>query len=599
MPPYVYQTPVNPYAASISATLEHGGEIAAQRAHDVAAAQAQGQVGAATAWAGAARGIGDAVSGTVQRLTDPSVQLQQQQVARNARTQKYLDMSNGLATQATSADGSIDPEKLRALMSQAGLPLDVQSTIASEAQGLDGYAKSSQSAKNEGLASAGAMLYHALQALPKDASPDQQHAVVVATAGLAKGAKLASDADLQQVFGGLADGAPPLGLATRLMSLSPSKRYDDLLKPVKLAGAARPGAGPETLVDPNAPAGAPPIASGAPAGAAPPTDAALAMDAATLGKPNQTPTAQQSADALAKLKPAPPPVSQEWKDVLLDGKPAKVFVDPKTRVVTTLGGQVVNNADQRIKPVPPASMTVNPALVPSGDALSMAAKRYLATGELPSMGMGSAGAAARVAIMNEAAKLDPQASLSLNKATYKADSANLQNLQKTEGTLSAFETTAGKNLDQFLSLANKIPDTGVPWLNTPVRMLNKAIVGSANMAAIDAARDVALREIARVTNDPKMSGALTDSARQEISALSPKNATLPQIKAVVKVLQQDMANVHSGLTQQIASVKDGLSQHPGAPPPSPSGDRVRVKGPNGQTGTVPKGSTLPAGWSAQ
>jgi hypothetical protein len=249
----------------------------------------------------------------------------------------------------------------------------------------------------------------------------------------------------------------------------------------------------------------------------------------------------------------------------LDGKPSKVFVDPKTRTVTTLDGKTVDNAGQRIKPIPPANTIINPALVPTGDALDMAAKRYLATGDLPSMGMGQAGVAARVAVMNKAATIDPQASLAANKAVYKADTTNLSNLQKTEGTLSAFENTAGKNLDQFMALANKIPDTGVPWLNTPVRLLNQNAVGSENMAAITAARDVALREIARVTSDPKLSGALTDSARQEVASLSPQNATLPQIKAVVKVLKQDMANVHLGLNQQIDTVKSGLGANPAAP----------------------------------
>ena len=74
------------------------------------------------------------------------------------------------------------------------------------------------------------------------------------------------------------------------------------------------------------------------------------------------------------------------------------------------------------------------------------------------------------------------------------------------------------------------------------------------MPAIEAARSVALREIARVTNDPKLSGSLTDSARQEVSAFSPENATLPQIKNVVKVLQNDMANVHSSLAAQKADI---------------------------------------------
>lgn len=257
-----------------------------------------------------------------------------------------------------------------------------------------------------------------------------------------------------------------------------------------------------------------------------------------------------------------PPKHFEQKSVLLDGKPAEVHFDPETGKHYDASGADVS---ARVTPTPPASMTINPAAIPSAGALDMAAQRYLATGELPPMGMGSAGAAARVAIMNRAATMDPTASLAANKATYKADAANLTKLQTTEGTLSAFEKTAGKNLQQFLTLADQIPDTGVPWLNTPVRLLTQQMVGGTNMAAITAARDVALREIARVTNDPKLSGALTDSARAEVAGLLPANATLPQIKAVAKVLMQDMANVHQGLNAQIATVKSGLSGHPGAP----------------------------------
>lgn len=257
----------------------------------------------------------------------------------------------------------------------------------------------------------------------------------------------------------------------------------------------------------------------------------------------------------------------EWQ---VDGKSTPVIFDPST------GARYLNQADvaankpiepARLKKIPPASMTVNPALIPSGDALEMAAKRYLATGELPSMGMGEAGAAARVAVMNRAALIDPQASLAANKATYGADTKNLANLQKTEGTLSAFEKTAGKNLDQFLSLADKIPDSGVPWLNKPLRAVNTSGLGSADQAAFNAARDVALREIARVTNDPKLSGVLSDAARHEVSSLSPDSATFAQIQAVAKVLKKDMANVHAGINEQIDTVKSGLQGHPGAPPP--------------------------------
>ena len=181
------------------------------------------------------------------------------------------------------------------------------------------------------------------------------------------------------------------------------------------------------------------------------------------------------------------------------------------------------------------------------------------------MGMGQAGAAARVAVMNEAAKIDPTASLAANKATYKADSTNLQNLQKTEGTLSAFEKTAGKNLDQFVDSYQKLVDTGSPLLNRPVRSLQGSVLGDPDVAAAHAAAAVALREIARVTNDPKLSGSLTDSARREISGLVPDGATLKQLASVAKVLRTDMANVHSGINDQIETVKSGLQSNPTAP----------------------------------
>lgn len=268
----------------------------------------------------------------------------------------------------------------------------------------------------------------------------------------------------------------------------------------------------------------------------------------------------------AAAEKQPVPKSLQSKSVLVDGKPSEVSYNPADGSYQ-MGGAPIEAS--RVKPIPPASMTINPALVPSGDALEMAAKRYLATGELPSMGMGQAGAAARVAVMNRAALIDPAASLAANKATFKADSANLQKLQTTEGTLSAFEKTAGKNLDQFLSLADKIPDTGVPWLNTPIRAVNTSGLGGSDQAAFNAARDVALREIARVTNDPKLSGSLTDSARAEVAGLSPANATFAQIKAVAKVLKQDMANVHAGINEQINTVKSGLQGHPGASDSSP------------------------------
>lgn len=186
-------------------------------------------------------------------------------------------------------------------------------------------------------------------------------------------------------------------------------------------------------------------------------------------------------------------------------------------------------------------------------AKDMAAENYFYTGQLPS---GMRSPAMSAAIISRAAELHPNGTgdLAGNRAAYEANKKSYDNVTGTLDTLSAFEQSGLKNLKQFAELASKLPDTGVPWLNTPVRNLNKNLVGAEYMPAIEAARSVALREIARVTNDPKLSGALTDTARQEVSSFSPANATLPQIKRVVEVLTNDMANVHSSLAAQKADI---------------------------------------------
>ena len=217
------------------------------------------------------------------------------------------------------------------------------------------------------------------------------------------------------------------------------------------------------------------------------------------------------------------------------------------------------------------------------DALDMAAQQFASTGQMPNVGRGGA---VRSQIINAAAQKFPKVDLATNSAAYKANEASLKNVTGTLDTLTAFESTGLKNLKQFTDLADKIPDTGVPWLNKPVRVLTRNMVGDQNMAAVEAARNVALREIARVTNDPKLAGTLTDSSRQEVAGLIPQNATLPQIKAVAKILQQDMANVHGSLQDQKTAIQQRLgTSATGGNGPTSSGGGLSVKAPNGKTYT--------------
>ena len=181
------------------------------------------------------------------------------------------------------------------------------------------------------------------------------------------------------------------------------------------------------------------------------------------------------------------------------------------------------------------------------------------SGSVPSFGMGAAGNANRTAVANRMAVMFPGTDLATSIAAHKADSGSLAGLQKNRDAVISFENTAGKNLDMFLNLASKIPDSGSPWINRPLRSLDTSALGSSEVAAANAARQVANNEIAKVTSNPGLGGQLSDSARHEVEAFNPQSATFEQALAVAKVLKQDMANRHDALDNQLAEIKGRLA----------------------------------------
>lgn len=577
MPPFVYQNTPNPYAASIGELLLRPGEIAAQRAEAVAKAQADSVRASGAAWAGAASNIGADVSGAVDTLTDPRRQLAAQQVADTKRNQQFSTVTNGIVSNLMqqNPDGSntVDRAKAQQLFAAQNVPLPLQAAAFKNLDDVDASVKTFQKSKIDHAAD---LAHSAIGMIDAGMDP---HTAVSTVVAYAKANGLGTDQSLAPIIQAVTSTDNPDDIKRVLGGIRGlSENYKDADKGIVLPSTPEGGA-PATLVTP----GGRTIATGGIASPKPVTEAETKHNAyiASLNlAPGQTPTSAQVA-AEPSWQASQAPATKEQKPVLLDGKPALVSVDSKTGKSFDAAG---NDVSARIKPIPTAAQVSITAGQLTDAALEQQTDAYLATGKLP-QGYGPAATMRNTAIMNNAAKRDPGAALARNTAVFKADSANLTNLQKTEGTLSAFESTAGKNLDNFIEKASKIPDTGVPWLNTPVRLLSDKMLGSPDMVAAKAAGDVALREIARVTNDPKLSGALTDSARGEVQGLmNSQNATLPQILAVAKVLKQDMANVHAGITQQIDTVKNGIGSNPAAPaPPQP---------------TTPAGQVpaAPAGW---
>lgn len=212
---------------------------------------------------------------------------------------------------------------------------------------------------------------------------------------------------------------------------------------------------------------------------------------------------------------------------------------------------------------------------------------------LPAMGMGSAGAKARQDIINAAPQAAGGTPLVAGRAEQRADTASLTAMTKMRDSVVAFENTAKANLDLFLSRAKPILDSGSPWINQPLRSVARQGLGSKDLAAYDAARQVALTEIAKVVNNPSLSSALSDTARKEVTSLIPENATLGQIYQVANILKQDMANRKQFLEQGIKEIKGRMgtgaaNQSRGStPPPAATSGTVRMRAPNGQENDVP------------
>jgi hypothetical protein len=213
-------------------------------------------------------------------------------------------------------------------------------------------------------------------------------------------------------------------------------------------------------------------------------------------------------------------------------------------------------------------------LTPAG--LDAAALNYAKTGQLPPLGMGDK--TTRKQIINRAAAMMPDLDIATNRADFDANRQTLKTLEQQRAAVGAFEQTAQKNIDLFLTTAGKVVDSGSPIANSLMRHVTGKILGAPDQAAYDAARQVAINEIAKVTSNPTLAGTLSDSARHEVEAFNPAGATLKQTVAVMRLLKQDITNRTQSLDEQIAGIQDRIKKGRQAPT---IGERRQI---NGQLG---------------
>lgn len=221
----------------------------------------------------------------------------------------------------------------------------------------------------------------------------------------------------------------------------------------------------------------------------------------------------------------------------------------------------------------------------SPDALDQVAELFSTTGQLPSLGQGPAGAAVRRQIVNRAAELHPDGNLAGNKANYKADSGSLASQQKILDNAESWERTGKANLDVLLGVAQKLKDTGSPWLNGPVRTFMEKGAGDPNQTAFKAAHATVVNEYAKILSGAQGSGSVTEGARHEAESMLPLDATFDQMAAAAKILDTDAGNRIGSARQQVATIRGRTSGQPvsaEAPAAAPAAVRKFTRGKDGK-----------------
>jgi hypothetical protein len=543
MPIHQYDAaPGNRYAGSIADILQQQGLIQARRAEQVGTATARAAEQSGNAWGGAVQNIGQAVAAIPGQMRQAKHQAMQDEVqALQMQGVRRTALDDQLFRQALSMSEGGDLAPAVAFLKKQG-----GAGVAALGK-LSAMVKDQREQKND---AAGDIGYRIAKG---GGTPD----AVAAVLKEAVGAGDLTEAEATQ-FHTMSVEQPDKvpTLARELMARS--KTYRPLLDKVDWGKAGEVGLDPLTHQ---------PIA-GLTIPEKPSTLAATARaDAA------QTETARHNAEV-------------ERVAGLTAGRAAAAQVE-------TVRHNRATEAEARAKATQAQGDKTD--LTPEG--LDAAAMMFAKTGQLPALGNGDK--STRKAIINRAAVMVPGLDVASAKADFGANTASLKGLQVQRDAIGAFEATAIKNLDVFLALAAKIPDTGSPLLNKPMRHLTEGVLGGETLAAYNTARRTVIPEFAKILANPGLSGQLSDSARKEIEEVVSGNATLKQTLAAARVLKQDTENRRTSYDDQITAINARIKLG-GATPAAPAhANTMRVVGPNGETGTVPVGTALSGGWRQQ
>ena len=198
----------------------------------------------------------------------------------------------------------------------------------------------------------------------------------------------------------------------------------------------------------------------------------------------------------------------------------------------------------------------------SGAALELAAQGYLMDRRFPTnLGRGKQGAMNTIKIMERAAALANESGMNaeetaINQIAGKAKSLALAQIVKDLAAIRPYNAMLEKNGDIAISLAEKAISTNTKLANRPINWLKQNASDNPDVAEFLAQARIVTTEAARVLNNPRLVGQLTDSARREMEAILNGDMPLESFTRVVRRLQSDGKNRVDAMVEE----RDSLNQ---------------------------------------
>lgn len=139
-----------------------------------------------------------------------------------------------------------------------------------------------------------------------------------------------------------------------------------------------------------------------------------------------------------------------------------------------------------------------------------------------------------------------------------------------KAAIDTFEPVAKYNGDVILSLIGKVDQTGTQSVFEAWMRAGKKATGDPDVQQFDQAVNNLKVESARLLNNPAMGGgAVTDSARGEMSAVLPENITIANAQRAIPFLQNEMDYRKRLVEGQISYLQESIQNRGrGQPPPA-------------------------------